>query len=268
MIAPADADILERIVAAKVDEIREARAARPFPAIDAQARAAGKTRGFENALRAKIATQTPAIIAEIKRASPSRGVLREAFDPPAIAEAYARAGAACLSVLTDQRFFQGSPEHLSAARSVCRLPVLRKDFMLDRYQVAQSRAMGADAILLIVALLGDEVLASLEDCAREYGMDVLVEVHDGAELERALNLKTRLIGINNRNLRTFTVGLETTFSLLPSIPADRLVVTESGITRREDIARLREKGVNAFLVGEAFMRAPDPGQALKQLFGG
>ena len=260
-------DILQRIAARKADEIRAARAACALPEVDARARAQPKPRGFEAALRAKIAAQAPAVIAEIKRASPSKGLLREAFDPPAIAASYARGGAACLSVLTDRPFFQGAPEHLSAARNACELPVLRKDFMLDPYQIAESRAMGADAILLIVALLGDAELASLEVCVRDYGMDVLVEVHAADELERALRLNTRLIGINNRDLRTFKVGLETTLELLPSIPSDRLVVSESGIVGRDDVERLRAQGVNAFLVGEAFMRAPDPGEALAQLFG-
>jgi len=260
-------DILQRIAARKADEIRAARAAHAFPEVDARARAQPKPRGFEAALRGKIAAQAPAVIAEIKRASPSKGLLREAFDPPAIAASYARGGAACLSVLTDRTFFQGAPEHLRAARNACELPVLRKDFMLDPYQIAESRAMGADAILLIVALLGDGELASLEACAHDYGMDVLVEVHAADELERALRLQTRLIGINNRDLHTFKVGLETTLGLLPSIPSDRLAVSESGIVGRDDVERLRAQGVSAFLVGEAFMRAPDPGEALAQLFG-
>ena len=207
------------------------------------------------------------MIAEIKKASPSKGVLRETFDPPVIAASYERAGAACLSVLTDKPFFQGSGEYLVQAREACALPALRKEFIVDEYQVAESRALGADAILLIVAALEDAQMAALERCALDYGMDVLVEVHDAAELTRALALSTRLIGINNRNLRNFSVTLDTTFNLLPRVPADRLVITESGIVTARDVALMRGKGVHAFLVGEAFMRAPDPGAALTALFG-
>jgi len=208
-----------------------------------------------------------AVVAEIKRASPSKGVLREAFDPAIIAASYARAGATCLSVLTDRPFFQGAPEYLVDARAACALPALRKEFIIDEYQVAESRALGADAILLIVAALEDARLAALEACALDYGMDVLVEVHDRAELDRALELRTSLVGINNRNLRSFAVSLRTTIDLLPIVPAGKLVVTESGILTQGDVALLRRHGVTAFLVGEAFMRAPDPGAALRALFG-
>ena len=207
------------------------------------------------------------MIAEIKKASPSRGVLRENFHPPAIAASYERGGAACLSVLTDREFFQGSREYQVAARAACKLPVLRKDFIVDAYQVYEARAMGADCVLLIAAALDDALMSELELCALALGMDVLVEVHDGAELDRALRLKTSLVGINNRNLRTFEVSLDTTLGLLDSIPADRLVVTESGIVAREDVAKMRAGGVNAFLVGEAFMRAAEPGEELARLFG-
>ncbi len=223
-------------------------------------------RGFAAAIRAKIAAGGPAVVAEIKRASPSRGVLRENFAPAEIAASYARSGATCLSVLTDRPFFEGAPEHLVEARAACALPALRKEFIIDEYQVAESRALGADAILLIVAALDDARLSALAACAQDYGLDVLVEVHDGAELERALRLPTPLIGINNRNLRTFGVSLHTTIELLPRIPADRLVVTESGILAQRDVAQMRRHGVNTFLVGEAFMRAPDPGAALRALF--
>jgi len=224
-------------------------------------------RGFERALRDRIAQSRPAVIAEIKKASPSKGVLRESFDPPAIAASYERAGATCLSVLTDKPFFQGAAEYLVRAREACALPALRKEFIVDEYQIAESRVLGADAILLIAAALEDEQMAALERCAHEYGMDVLVEVHDADELARALPLSTRLIGINNRNLRNFSVTLDTTFNLLPRVPGDRLVVTESGIVTQRDVALMRAKGVNAFLVGEAFMRAADPGAALTALFG-
>jgi indole-3-glycerol phosphate synthase len=263
----AKSDILEKIITTKAQEVIAAQVAQPFAAIDAVARANAAPRGFEQALRAKIAAGRPAVIAEIKKASPSKGVLRETFDPPAIAAAYERAGAACLSVLTDRPFFQGDPAYLVAARGACALPALRKEFIIDEYQVAESRALGADAILLIVAALDDAELAALEACALAYGMDVLVEVHDGDELERALRLRTPLLGINNRNLRNFSVTLDTTFNLLPRIPADRLVVTESGILSQRDVTLMREHGVHAFLVGEAFMRASDPGAALTALFG-
>jgi indole-3-glycerol phosphate synthase len=260
-------DILNQIVATKAAEVINAQVARPFDVVDAAARAMPSARGFATALRAKIAAGRPAVIAEIKKASPSKGLLREAFDPPAIAASYEAAGAACLSVLTDRPFFQGDPDYLVAARNACSLPVLRKEFIIDDYQVAESRALGADAILLIVAALEDAQLASLEAAAHAYGMDVLVEVHDGEELDRALRLKTPLIGINNRNLRNFSVTLDTTLNLLSRVPADRLVVTESGIQVQRDVALMRSRGVHAFLVGEAFMRAPDPGAALTALFG-
>jgi indole-3-glycerol phosphate synthase len=260
------ADILARILATKAGEIAAAKAVRPMREIAATARAQSPPRDFEGALRARIAAGRPAVIAEVKKASPSRGVLRADFDPPAIAASYERGGAACLSVLTDRQYFQGAPEFLTEARAACALPVLRKDFIIDEYQVAEARAMGADAILLIVAALADARLTALEACARDLGMAVLVEVHDGTELDRALRLATPLVGINNRNLRTFDVSLATTLGLLPRIPAGKLVVTESGILAPEDVAAMRARGVGAFLVGEAFMRAPDPGAALAALF--
>ena len=260
-------DILEKIVTTKAQEVIAAQVERPFAAVDAAARALPPPRGFARALRERIDAGRPAVIAEIKKASPSKGVLRAQFDPAAIAAAYERAGATCLSVLTDRPFFQGAPEYLQQARAACALPALRKEFIVDEYQVAESRTLGADAILLIVAALEDAQMVSLEACALAYGMDVLVEIHDGAELDRALALKTPLLGINNRNLRNFSVTLDTTFNLLPRIPKDRLVVTESGIATQRDVAMMRERGVNAFLVGEAFMRAPDPGAALTGLFG-
>ena len=259
-------DILERIVAVKREEVAAARAACDLASVRAAARERRDLRGFEQALRRRVAQGLPAVIAEIKKASPSKGVLREHFAPAEIAASYARHGAACLSVLTDERFFQGSAAYLSAARSACDLAVLRKDFIVDEYQVHESRAMGADCILLIVACLTDAAMAEFESCAHELGMAVLVEVHDEAELERALKLKTPLLGINNRNLRTFGVSLQTTLSMQPLLPADRLLVTESGILASTDVRRLRAAGVQAFLVGEAFMRAADPGKALAQLF--
>ena len=260
------ADILARILATKADEIAAAKVARPMHEISAAAWAQSPPRDFEDALRAKIAAGHAAVIAEVKKASPSRGVLRADFDPPAIAASYEKGGAACLSVLTDRQYFQGAPEFLTAARAACALPVLRKDFIVDEYQVAEARGMGADAILLIVAALADAQLAALEACAHDFGMAVLVEVHDGAELDRALRLATPLVGINNRNLRTFDVSLATTLDLLPRIPAGKLGVTESGILAPADVAAMRACGVEAFLVGEAFMRAPDPGAALSALF--
>jgi indole-3-glycerol phosphate synthase len=260
-------DILARIVATKGEEVAAAKRARSFADVAAAARAQSSARDFQQALRAKVAAGKPAVIAEIKKASPSRGVLRANFDPPAIAASYERGGAACLSVLTDRTFFQGDPAYLTAARAACALPALRKDFVVDEYQIAESRAIGADAILLIVAALTDSELATLEACAGEFGLGVLVEVHDRAELDRALRLGTPLVGINNRNLRTFDVSLSTTFDLVASIPPEKLVVTESGILGSKDVAAMRERGVNAFLVGEAFMRAQDPGTALEQLFG-
>jgi indole-3-glycerol phosphate synthase len=266
-------DVLTRIMAVKAQEVATARAALPLPALRALAEATLvrsddplRPRGFEAAMRARIASGQSAVIAEVKKASPSKGVLREYFDPVAIARAYEQGGAACLSVLTDESFFQGSPEFMKAARAACRLPVLRKDFLYDAYQVYQARAWGADCVLLIVAALNDTQLSELEACAHSLGMDVLVEVHDANELDRALRLRTPLLGINNRDLRTFEVSLQTTLSQLHRIPADRLVVTESGILTQADVAQVRAAGVGAFLVGEAFMRADDPGQALQQLF--
>ena len=262
-----DSDILARIMATKAEEVISAQVERPFETLEREARAAPAPRGFAAAIRARVAAGRPAVIAEIKRASPSKGVLRSDFDPAAIAASYERAGAACLSVLTDRPFFQGAPEFLVDARAACAMPALRKEFIIDEYQVVESRALGADAILLIVAALDDARLATLEACAIGQAMDVLVEVHDAAELDRALKLSTPLIGINNRNLRTFNVSLHTTLELLPRIPPDRVVVTESGILAQRDVAQMRRHGVNAFLVGEAFMRAPDPGAALTALFG-
>jgi len=259
-------DILERIVAVKVEEVAAAKALRGEASLRSEAEARRDTRGFEAALRTKMAGGRAAVIAEVKKASPSKGVLREHFVPAEIAASYERGGAACLSVLTDERFFQGSATYLRAARGACALPVLRKDFMVDPYQVYEARVMGADCILLIAACLDDARMADLEAQARALGMDVLVEVHDGAELERALRLKTPLVGINNRDLRSFQVSLDTTLELLPRVPADRLLVTESGIVARDDVRRLRGAGVGAFLVGEAFMRAADPGVALAELF--
>lgn len=260
-------DILDRILAVKAQEIASARRALPLAAVRAEAAAAPAPRGFAAALRARIAAGRPAVIAEVKKASPSKGVLRADFDPAAIARAYADAGAACLSVLTDRQFFQGALEHLVAARAACALPVLRKDFVLDPYQVYEARALGADCVLLIVAALDRSRLRDLAAVAEELRMDVLVEVHDAAELELALDLSTPLVGVNNRNLRTFETRLETTLDLLPRLPADRVVVTESGILRAADVALMRARGVHAFLVGEAFVRAPNPGLALAALFG-
>ncbi len=261
-------DILNRIVEVKWEEIAAAKVRRSLASQREEAEARkGEQLGFERSLRASIAAGHAAVIAEIKKASPSKGVLREDFQPALIAESYARNGAACLSVLTDERFFQGSVAYLQQARAACELPVLRKDFMVDEYQVMEAGAMGADCILLIAACLADSQMADLEAAAHALNLDVLVEVHDGEELDRALKLKTPLVGINNRNLRTFDVTLDTTLGLLPRVPADRLLVTESGILGQADVKRMREANVNAFLVGEAFMRAPDPGQALATLFG-
>jgi indole-3-glycerol phosphate synthase len=261
-------DILDRINAVKRDEVAAAQARVPLAALRAEAESrAEPTRGFAQALRDKIAAGRSGVIAEVKKASPSKGVLRADFRPADIARSYERHGAACLSVLTDAPHFQGSVEYLRQARAACALPVLRKDFMVDPYQVYEARAMGADCILLIVASLADGQMAELEDCALGLGLDVLVEVHDGAELERALRLKTPLVGINNRNLKTFEVTLDTTLGLLAQVPADRLLVTESGILGPGDVQRMRDAQVHAFLVGEAFMRAPDPGAALSALFG-
>lgn len=261
------ADILQRILAVKAQEISAAQARVPLAQMQAAARAAQPLRDFVSALRAKIAAGRPAVIAEVKKASPSKGVLREQFDPAAIASTYERHGAACLSVLTDCQFFQGKLDDLKAARGACRLPVLRKDFMMDPYQVYEARAAGADCILLIVAALTPARLHELEATAHELGMAVLVEVHDATDLDAALTLQTPLIGVNNRNLRTFETTLDTTLGLLQKIPANRLVITESGILRAEDVARMRAHDVHGFLVGEAFMRAADPGAELERLFG-
>jgi indole-3-glycerol phosphate synthase len=260
-------DILEKIIAVKRDEISLARRRRDPASLRRDAESLGGQRDFVASLRAKITAGGAGVIAEVKKASPSKGVLRERFEPAAIAETYAEHGAAALSVLTDEKFFQGSALYLEQARAACALPVLRKDFMVDAYQLFEARAMGADAILLIVACLDDALMADLEAQAHALGMAVLVEVHDGAELDRALRLKTPLMGINNRNLRTFETMLQTTLDLLPKVPADRLLVTESGILARADVDRMRAANVHAFLVGEAFMRAPDPGLALAALFG-
>jgi indole-3-glycerol phosphate synthase len=260
-------DILDKIVAVKRDEISLARRKRDLPSLRRDAEQLGGQRDFVGAVRGKIAAGRAGVIAEVKKASPSKGVLRANFVPAAIAESYETHGAATLSVLTDVNFFQGSAAYLREARANCSLPVLRKDFMVDAYQVFEAREMGADCILLIAACLDDALMADLEAQAHELGMAVLVEVHDGAELDRALRLKTPLLGINNRNLRTFEVTLQTTLDLLPRVPAERLLVTESGILAQEDVQRMRDAGVHAFLVGEAFMRAPDPGRALAGLFG-
>ena len=275
-------DILQKILTVKRQEIATAKADKPIAALLAKAESEAPPRDFVDAIRRRIAAGLPAVIAEIKKASPSKGLLREDFDSSSIAKSYARNGAACLSVLTDEQFFQGSVQYLKEARAACDLPVLRKDFMLDEYQVIESRAMGADCILLIVAAFsgpdatnagdGDKSdpvarMKELEALAQSLGMAVLVEVHDGTELELALQLNTPLIGINNRNLRTFETRLETTLELLARIPADRIVVTESGIHGIADVSQMREHRVDAFLVGEAFMRAHDPGLELKRLFG-
>ncbi len=259
-------DILDNILAVKREEVAAAQAAKPLAALRAEAEAQAKPRDFVGAIRAKLGAGEAAVIAEIKKASPSKGVIRPDFHPAAIAVDYERHGAACLSVLTDRQFFQGSAEYLRQARAACARPVLRKDFMIDPYQVYEARAMGADAILLIVAALADGEMAELENLAFALGMAVLVESHDAGELDRALRLKTPLMGINNRNLRTFEVSLDTTLSQLSRIPADRIVVTESGILKAADVALMQRHGVNAFLVGEAFMRAPSPGAELARLF--
>ncbi len=260
-------DILQKIVAVKHEEVAAARKKMPLQALRADAESRVLTRDFEGAMRHKIAAGRPAVIAEVKKASPSKGVLRPDFIAADIAQSYAEHGAACLSVLTDRQFFQGQPDYLKQARASCDRPVLRKDFLVDPYQVYEARAMGADCILLIAACLDDAQMADFEAIARGLGMSVLVEVHDGAELDRALRLKTPLVGINNRNLRTFEVSLDTTLALMPRLPADRLLVTESGILAAADVRKMRDAGVHAFLVGEAFMRAPEPGQALADLFG-
>lgn len=258
-------DILRRILERKQEEVEAGRRQRSLSDLEQRAAEADVPRGFERAIIERVEAGRSAVIAEIKKASPSKGVLREDFDPPAIAADYEAHGATCLSVLTDRDYFQGDEAYLSQARGACSLPVLRKDFMIDPWQVVESRAMGADCILLIAAALSDAQMEELAAAAREQSLDVLVEVHDEAELERSLALGLSLVGINNRDLRHFETRLETTLDLLPRIPADRTVVSESGIHRPEDVARLREAGVHAYLVGEAFMRQPSPGQALSDL---
>ncbi len=259
-------DILKKILRRKLEEIRARSERVPLARLVASLEGASPARGFAAALQAKVDAGEVAVIAEIKKASPSRGVLREDFRPAEIAASYARAGAACLSVLTDEDFFQGRDAHLMEARGACALPVIRKDFIIDPYQVYEARALGADCILLIAACLDDARLRELSDLAQELGMDVLLEVHDVEELARASLMPVPLVGINNRNLRTFEVSLETTLVLRAAVPADRLLVTESGILGRDDVIRMRAQGVNAFLVGEAFMRAADPGAELARLF--
>ncbi len=263
-------DILNKILAVKADEVATAKKRQDLASlrreVESNRELRAGLRDFEAALRAKVEAGQAAVIAEVKKASPSKGVLRPDFQPAQIAQSYAVNGAACLSVLTDVQFFQGAPEYLQQARAACPLPALRKDFMVDLYQVYEARSWGADCILLIVAALDHGLMAELEACAHELGMSVLVEVHDGAELDAALKLKTPLLGINNRNLRTFETSLQNTIDLLPRIPQDKLVVTESGIATGEDVKRMRDADVHAFLVGEAFMRAPEPGVELKKLF--
>ena len=260
-------DILKRICAVKAEEVAAGQALKPLAVLRAEAGEQPAPRDFVAAIRAMHAAGRPAVIAEIKKASPSRGVIRADFRPADIAVSYQQAGAACLSVLTDRSFFQGAPEYLQAARAACTLPVLRKDFLVDPWQVFEARAMGADAILLIAACLDPAQMLDMEAIARELGMSVLVEVHDAAELEQALQLQTPLVGINNRNLRSFEVSLQTTLELLPHMPADRIVVTESGILQPEDVALMRAHAVQTFLVGEAFMRVAEPGDGLRALFG-
>lgn len=260
-------DILKKIIARKIEEIAERKQRCDLPAMREKAKVADDCRGFVDAIRNKIDNGQSGVIAEIKKASPSKGVIREDFHPAEIASSYEKGGAACLSVLTDADFFQGSEEYLQQARAACSLPVIRKDFIIDPYQVYEARAIGADCILLIVAALNDTQLAELSALAGELGMDVLVEVHDAEELQRALKLRLPLVGINNRNLRTFEVSLQTTLDLLKQIPKDHIVVTESAIHSKEDVELMRSNDVNAFLVGEAFMRADDPGEELAKLFG-
>jgi len=263
-------DILNKILAVKADEVAAAKKYRSLQSLRAEVEGdkvlRADLRGFEASLRKQIAAGNAGVIAEVKKASPSKGVIRADFRPANIAESYANGGAACLSVLTDVHFFQGDVEYLKQARAACELPVLRKDFMIDLYQIYEARHMGADCILLIVSALDHGLMAEMEACAHELGMDVLIESHDGEELEAALKLKSRLIGINNRNLRTFETSLDTTLNLLPRIPQERMVITESGIMGPADVERMREKDVHAFLVGEAFMRAADPGAELRKLF--
>lgn len=259
-------DILTKILETKRQEVAAAVAAKPLVTMRNEATAAASTRDFTGAIHSRVAKKQPAVIAEIKKASPSKGIICENFRPAEIAASYEKGGAACLSVLTDRQYFQGSADYLQQARTACKLPVLRKDFMIDPYQIYESRAMGADCILLIVAALALSQMQELEAVAHELGMSVLVESHDGKELEQALQLKTPLIGINNRNLRTFDVSLETTLNLLDQIPDDRIVITESGIFSRDDVALMQSRDVHAFLVGEAFMRKPEPGAELASVF--
>ena len=259
-------DILNKIIATKREEIAAGLAVKSLATLEAEAAQQAVPRDFVGAIRAKLACGQAAVIAEIKKASPSKGVIRADFRPADIARSYAEHGAACLSVLTDRQYFQGAPEYLQAARAACTLPVLRKDFIVDAYQVAEARAMGADAILLIAAALSLPEMQALERQAMDYGMAVLVEVHNGEELDAALQLDTPLLGINNRNLRTFDVSLDTTLGLLGRIPQERIVVTESGILKPEDVRLMRQSAVYAFLVGEAFMRADEPGEELARLF--
>ena len=261
-------DILKTILRRKAEEIKERSGRIPLAVLSRQAETGGSPRGFVRALRSRIDAGQAAVIAEIKKASPSRGVLREHFDPSAIAVSYAKGGAACLSVLTDVDFFQGADEYLQQARAACDLPVLRKDFVIDPYQVYEARVLGADCILLIVAALGDAMLHELLALAEHLQLDALVEVHDAAEMQRALATRASLVGVNNRDLRTFETTLETTFELMQDFPVDRLLVTESGIHTRDDVRRMRQRGVHAFLVGEAFMKAADPGEKLAELFCG
>lgn len=264
--ASAPSDILDRILARKVVEIQDRRERIAIAELAAACASLPPARGFADAIEAALARGDAAVIAEIKKASPSKGVIRADFDPAAIARSYQEGGATCLSVLTDVDFFQGSDAYLQQARAACALPVLRKDFVIDPYQVYEARALGADCILLIVAALADALLLELSLLAAKLGLDVLVEVHDAEELERALAIPSRLVGINNRNLRTFDVSLDTTLALRDRIPGDRVLVTESGITTGIDVARMRKAGVHAFLVGETFMRAPDPGEELHRVF--
>ena len=259
-------DILEKIIKRKHVEIAERMATAPIAALQEQLAAAPAPRGFCEALRQRVAIGEPAVIAEIKKASPSKGVIRENFDPAAIARSYEAGGATCMSVLTDADFFQGAEKYLVEAREACQLPVIRKDFMVDSYQITEARAIGADCVLLIVAALDQKTLHALYEQAMSLGMDVLIEVHDADELSRALPLNPAVVGINNRNLRDFSVSLDTTLSLLSDIPDECVVITESGILTAQDVQLMQSKGVNAFLVGEAFMRAEDPGQALASLF--
>lgn len=266
-MSPSTPTILKTIIERKHQEIEQRSAERPLAQLQDLCDGAPLTRGFERALLAKIARAEPAVIAEIKRASPSKGIIREHFEPQELARSYERGGASCLSVLTDVDFFQGADQYLIDARAACELPVIRKDFIVDPYQVFEARAMGADCILLIVAALNFDQLQSLNQCAHELGLDVLVEVHNAAELEQALVLPNRLIGINNRNLHTFEVSLNATFDLLSMIPADRCVITESGILSSADVAAMKDRGVYGFLIGESFMRADDPGVKLAEFFG-